>query len=124
MWTIRMSKQARPDLRSYLGKRVTVVVDRPLGSRHPREHDIIYPANYGYIPGTTSGDGHPIDAYLLGVFEPVSEASGVVIGVVLRADDAEDKLVVAPEGKLYSAEQIEALVEFQERFFVSRIVTE
>ena len=114
----------RPDLRAYLGKQVTVLVDRPLGSRHPREHDIWYSVNYGYVPDTMSGDGMPIDAYLLGVFEPVGRAQGVVIGIVLRADDNEDKLVVAPEGQRYSAEQIAALVEFQERYFDSRVVTE
>jgi inorganic pyrophosphatase len=54
----------------------------------------------------------------------VEEASGVVIGIVVRADDVEDKLVVAPEGRRYSAKQIEALVEFQERFFDSRVVVE
>jgi inorganic pyrophosphatase len=111
----------RPDLRAYLGKRATVVVDRPLGSRHP-DHDIWYAVNYGYVPGTLAPDGEPIDAYLLGVYEPVREASGVVIGIVVRADDVEDKLVVAAAGKHYSAEQIQALVEFQERFFDSRVV--
>src|SRR5438477_12069291 len=117
-----MGDVSRPDLREYLGKWVKVVVDRPLGSRHPREPDIYYPLNYGYLPGTVSGDGHPVDAYLLGVFELVVEAEGVVIGIIERLDDAEDKLVVAPEGKRYSAEQIKALVEFQERFFESRVI--
>jgi len=113
----------RPDLSTYLGKRVTVVVDRPLGSRHP-DHDIWYAVNYGYVPGTLAADGEPIDVYLLGTYEPVAEATGVVIGIVLRADDVEDKLVVAPEGKWYSAEQVRALIEFQERFFDSRVVIE
>src|SRR5437870_3690818 len=99
----------RPDLKPYLSRKVTVVIDRPLGSRHPRDADIWYPVNYGYVPGTASGDGMPVDAYLLGVYEPVERADGVVIGVVLRLDDDEDKLVVAPEGKRYTAEQIEAL---------------
>src|SRR5437868_11117043 len=102
----------RPDLNSYLGKQVTVVIDRPLGSRHPTEADLWYPVNYGYVPGTLSGDGQEVDAYLLGVYEPVERADGVVIGIIIRADDNEDKLVVAPEGKRYSAEQIGALVEF------------
>lgn len=96
---VKTSNPVRPDLWSYMGKRVAVVIDRLLGSRHPREKDIIYHVNYGYIPGAISGDGQPIDAYLLGVFVPVSEANAVVIGVALRADDVEDKLVVAPEGK-------------------------
>ena len=88
-------EEARPDLRGYLGQQLTVIVDRPLGSKHP-DWNIWYPVNYGCVPGTVSGDGDPIDAYLLGVFEPVKEASGIVIAVVLRADDDEAKLVVAP----------------------------
>lgn len=111
----------RPDLRAYLGREVTVVVDRPLGSHHP-DHDLRYPINYGYLPGAAGGDGAPIDAYLLGVDESVREARGVVIAVVLRADDDEDKLVVAPAGRRYSAREIAALVAFQERFFASRVL--
>jgi inorganic pyrophosphatase len=44
---------------------VKVIVDRPLVSRHP-EHGFIYPVNYGYIPGTLTGDGEEIDTYILG----------------------------------------------------------
>jgi predicted DNA-binding transcriptional regulator YafY len=112
----------RPDLRPYLGKSVTVTVDRPLGSQHPSHNDIRYPVNYGYLVNTVSGDGAPIDAYVLDAEEPVSEIAGVVIALVLRADDIEDKLVVAPPGSRFSAAEILAAVDFQERFFDSRIV--
>lgn len=111
----------KPDLRTYLGRRVRVVVDRPLGSRHPRRPETVYPINYGYLPGTRSGDGAPTDAYVLGVDEPVREADGVVVAVVRREDDAEDKLVVACEGRRFTAGEIAVLVDFQERFFASRI---
>ena len=40
-----------------LGKTVTVIVDRPLGSVHPQHKDTIYPVNYGYIKGVMTGDG-------------------------------------------------------------------
>ena len=40
----------------YLGKDVTVKIDRPLGSKHPK-HGFVYMINYGYIPNTISGDG-------------------------------------------------------------------
>jgi inorganic pyrophosphatase len=106
----------------YIGKVVTVTIDRPLGSRHPRYGDIVYPLNYGYIASTLSGDGMPIDAYVLGVDEPVSEIQAVVIAVILRTNDREDKLIVAPEGMSFTVEQIKALVEFQERFFESDVV--
>ena len=35
-----------------LGKIVTVKIDRPIGSSHPKYTDMIYPVNYGYIPNT------------------------------------------------------------------------
>ncbi len=98
------------------------MVDRPLGSRHLRHPDLRYPLNYGFLPGTVAGDGAPIDAYVVGCDEPLAERSGVVVAVVLRADDAEDKLVVAADGRRRSAGEIATLVAFQERFFASRVV--
>lgn len=40
-----------------LGKIVKVIVDRPLGSRHPNYDDIIYRVNYGYVEGIIAPDG-------------------------------------------------------------------
>ena len=42
--------------KEYLGKELNIVIDRELGSKHP-EYGFIYPVNYGYVPGTVSGDG-------------------------------------------------------------------
>jgi inorganic pyrophosphatase len=107
---------------NYLGKTVTIQIDRPLGSPHP-QHGFIYPVNYGFLPGTTARDGEELDAYLLGVFEPVKLYTGVCIAVIHRLDDEDDKLVVAPHGSTYTPGQIRALTEFQERFFTSEILT-
>lgn len=112
----------RPDLTAYLDRVVKVIIDRPRGSRHPRHPGLVYPVNYGYVPSTLSGDGESVDAYVLGVDVPISEIDGLVIGVVLRRDDAEDKLVVAPEGRPYSAQEIRHGVAFQERYFESHVV--
>ncbi len=110
------------DLREWLGKTVSMRVDRPLGSRHPK-HGFIYVLNYGYIPGVIlpNGDGEELDAYLLGVFEPVEQFTGTCIAVIQRSDDADDKLVIVPPGVDYNIDQIEALTEFQERFFTSTV---
>ena len=105
----------------YLGKTVEVVIDRALGTCHPK-FDLYYPINYGYIPNTKAGDGMEIDAYVLGVFKPIEKYEGVVIAVIQREDDAEDKLVVADELNKYNKDQIYALTEFTERFFISEIV--
>lgn len=95
-------------------------IDRPLGSRHP-QHGFLYLLNYGYVPGVPAPDGEYLDAYVLGVFEPLLEFTGRCIGVVHRPDDGDDKLVLAPEGAWFDAGQIRALTEFQERFFRSSI---
>ncbi len=105
----------------YLGKIVRATMDRPMGSRHP-QHGFLYPLNYGYVPGTLAPDGEELDAYVLGVFEPVAEFEGRCIAVIHRLDDDDDKLVLAPEGVDYTDEQIAALTEFQERFFQPVIV--
>ena len=38
---------------TFIGQKVNVIVDRPLGSKHPN-HGFIYEVNYGYIPNTKS----------------------------------------------------------------------
>ena len=43
----------------YIGRTVDVVMDRPLGSLHPK-YGFEYPVNYGYIPHTISGDGEEL----------------------------------------------------------------
>ena len=109
------------DAKDFIGKIVTVEMDRPLGTRHPK-HGFMYCVNYGFIPGTVSGDNEELDAYLLGVFEPVQNYIGKCIAVIHRTNDDDDKLVVVPEGKEYTDEQIKTLTEFQERYFESEII--
>ena len=105
-------------IREFLGKTVHVVIDRPIGHVHK---GIVYPINYGYIPGCMAGDGEEQDAYILGVTEPLETFDGVVIGAACRQDDAEDKLIVAPEGMAFHQAQIAQAVHFQEQYFDSHI---
>ena len=104
----------------WLGKQVHVVVDRPVGYHHG---DLVYPINYGYIPGCFAGDGEEQDVYILGVGEPVHEFDGQVIGGICRLNDCEDKLVAAPLGWVYHQGQIAEAVRFQEQYFDSRIIS-
>jgi inorganic pyrophosphatase/predicted acetyltransferase len=104
-----------------LGKTVKVVVDRPLGSSHPKHEDIVYPVNYGYIPGLMAPDGEEQDAYILGIHEPLQEFEGRVIAIIHRLDDVEDKWVVVPEGMSFTKEEIMAQVAFQEQYFRTEI---
>ena len=109
------------ETRDYLGKVVKIKIDRPFGSKHPK-HGFIYPVNYGYVPNTVSGDGEELDAYLLGVFEPVEEYEGECIAILHRTNDNDDKLVIAPPGKSYSNDAIDALTEFKEQYFEHEII--
>ena len=107
--------------KEYLGRTLSIHIDRPLGSRHP-QHGFFYPLNYGFLPGVMAPDGEELDAYVLGIFEPLEQFEGKCIAVIHRLDDDDDKLVLAPEGVNYSDEQIRALTEFQERFFKVEII--
>lgn len=103
--------------RRFIGSTVTALIDRPIGSHHPKYEDLVYPINYGYIPGTLSPDGEELDCYILGVYEPKNEYTGVCIAVIHRLNDDDDKLIIAPRGARFTKSEIEDAVSFQERYF-------
>ena len=107
--------------RPYLGKTVTVKMDRPMGSKHPK-WDMVYEANYGYLEDVIAPDGEGLDAYYLGVDEPLQEATGICIAIIHRLDDDDDKLVVVPVGIEMTDEQITKSVDFQEKWYKSEII--
>lgn len=104
-----------------LGEFVKVIVDRPLGTHHPKHKDIYYSVNYGYVEGIIAADGEEQDAYILGVNEPVKEFYGKVIAIIHRFDDVEEKWVVAPENMCFSEDEIIRQVDFQEKFFKTEV---
>ncbi len=97
---------------------VNVVIEVPEGSRvkYEFDHDTNaifvdrflffdrgYPANYGFIPNTLSGDGDPVDVLVL---SPLPVAPGVVIAAkpigMLETEDEKGmdaKLVAVPSEK-------------------------
>ena len=103
------------------GSIVTVNVDRPLGSRHPKYPDLYYSVNYGYIEGTMAADGEEEDAYILGVNEPVNCFTGRVIAIIHRKNDNKHKWVVAPDGVTFTEEEILTMTHFQEQYFQSSV---
>lgn len=105
-----------------IGDIVTVTVDRPLGSYHPKYRDMYYPINYGYIEGIMAPDGEEQDAYILGVDEPVDKFTGKMIAVIHRFNDVGEKWVVCPENLNISKEEIMEKVKFQEQYFHSEII--
>jgi inorganic pyrophosphatase len=69
-----------------------IVIDRAKGAPHPRMPELIYPLDYGFLEGTTGGDGQGIDVWL------GSAAGRRVTGVACTVDkykrDAELKVLV------------------------------
>lgn len=105
----------------YLNKTVTVIMDRPLGSKHP-DWDLIYEVNYGYLPNTISGDGEELDCYVLGVNKPLDNFTGKCIAIIHRINDNDDKLIIVPDGMNFTDEEIRNLTNFQEKYFKSIII--
>lgn len=69
-----------------------IIIDRPAGTAHPRYPNVVYPVDYGYLDGTTSGDGEGID-----VFVGTAAGRGILalaITVDVLARDTETKLLI------------------------------
>lgn len=105
--------------KEYLGKKVELVIDQPYGTYYK---NAFYTENYGNIPGTLAPDGCELDAYFVGPKEPLEKAEGIVIAIIHRLDDDDDKLIVVPEGVSMTDEEIDAAVNFREKFFKHEIV--
>ena len=106
----------------YIGKEINVIIDRPIGSIHPKYPEHIYLVNYGYVPNTLSGDGEELDCYILGEFRPLKEYKGKCIAVIHRENEDDDKLIIANNN--YSNSEIRLLTDFQEKYFKSEIIRE
>lgn len=108
--------------REYLGRKVQLEFDQPVGSSYKSHNIESYPINYGYIPNTFAPDGDGLDAYLLCVYEPMKKAEGICIAIIHRKNDDDDKLVVVPEGIELSDDEIMSEVSFQEKLYDSIVV--
>ena len=109
------------DAKSFIGKIVHIVIDRPKGSKHPK-FQYTYPVNYGYIENTLSGDGEELDAYILNITKPLKEFTGLCVAVIEREEDDDDKLIVIPVNSSITDAQIKAQTYFQEKWFTSKII--
>lgn len=108
--------------RKVIGKKIRIIVDRPLDSIHPKHKNIVYPVNYGYVEDIIADDGEEQDVYILWLNTPTDEFTGIVIAVIMRKDDVEDKWVAAPESKSFTREEIVKNTLFQEQFFNSEVI--
>ena len=109
-------------LKDMLGKQVEVIVDRPLGSKHPEYIDTTYNLNYGYIKDIKAADQEYQDAYILGVNEPLLKYNGKVIAIIDRKNDFEDKLIVSDKNNEYTNSEIRELIKDNEKYFKYRII--
>lgn len=114
-------KLQQRDAYKYIGQKVEANIDRQLNTKHPK-HGFTYPVNYGYIPNTISGDGEELDCYVLGVDKPIENFEGKCIVVIHRINDEDDKLVIVPDGKEFTDEEIKEKTYFQEQYFESEII--
>jgi inorganic pyrophosphatase len=106
----------------YLDKIISVEIDRPIFSKHPK-HNFEYKLNYGYVPDTLSGDGEEIDVYVIGPNVPVKKFTGKCVAIIHRLNDDDDKLVVtSKEFESISNEDIGKLTNFQEKYFQIEII--
>jgi len=78
-----------------------IVIDRPRGEAHRVYSDMIYPYDYGHVPGTAAADGHEVDAFvgrvhagLVGVIALVHEPSGIADPKLLMNVTREDADVI------------------------------
>ncbi len=103
--------------KQYLGKEVSIVIARPLDSKHPK-HGFVYEVNYGYVPGTQSADGEELEAYYLKVSRPLYAAKGRCIAIIHRLNADDDKRVVVPKTQTdLTNSEIAQAVNCQEQWF-------
>lgn len=113
--------KAKVNSTDFLNKIVTVKMDRPMGSKHPK-HGFVYPINYGFIPDTISGDGEELDAYVIGPTVPLDEFTGRCCAVIHRTNDDDDKLVVVEKDKDVDDKTIDEVTKFQEQYYTHVII--
>lgn len=80
-------------------------IDRPAGTAHPRYRDVIYPLDYGFVDGTTAGDGGGIDVFRGSLAGAGCVAVATIIDTGKR--DAELKLLVDCSGS-----EVDTVLEF------------
>lgn len=108
--------------KEWLGKTVTVIVDRPYGSFHPHLPDVLYPVNFGYIRELAGREGIFQDAYVIGPEEPVEHFRGIVAGILYRREDDVSRWIVAGAAEMIDRERVISLIGFEEQYYDCRII--
>jgi inorganic pyrophosphatase len=82
-----------------------VIIDRPAGSTHPRFPAVRYPIDYGYLEGTTGGDGEGVDVFVGSALGAGVVAAAVTVDLARR--DAEVKILAD-----CSSVEVDTIAEF------------
>ena len=95
----------------------TIHIDRPRHSAHPRYPEYIYPHDYGYLEGTTSGDGDGIDCWIgsLGTHD----VTGIVTVIDPVKKDSEIKILLG-----CTKEDMQEILQCHKRGSMNGILTE
>jgi inorganic pyrophosphatase len=107
--------------REYIGKTVTVIVDRPYGSFHPHNPDVLYPLNYGFIDENTDEDAEFHDAYIYGPEEPLESFKGTVIGMICHKEGP-SRFIVGRIGEQFDPKDVMETVAFEEQYYDTRFI--
>jgi inorganic pyrophosphatase len=75
----------------------------------------VHELDYGFVPGTCSPDGDPIEVCVIDADTPLDRCDAEVVALIRRRDGVEDQLV-APVGSAdWSPAHIAARAYFQQR---------
>ncbi|QQE10428.1 inorganic pyrophosphatase [Planctomycetota bacterium] len=109
------------DTKKFIGRRVKVLVDRPLGSTDPT-FGYTYPVNCGHVLEESDCSSSNLDVYVLGLCDPINAFEGDCIAVIHSEDATQNKLVIVPAGAMLSDEAIIEGVQFKERHNQPQVV--
>ena len=107
--------------KQFIGRRVKVIVDRPLGSTDP-ECGYIYPINCGRVPDESANADSKLDAFILGLCEPINTFEGDCIAIIEKQGEHIGQLIIVPSGAALSDEAIRESFRFHDSFVDSRII--
>jgi inorganic pyrophosphatase len=68
-----------------------IVIDRPKGTPHPHDPEVIYPVDYGFLEGTEAMDGGGVDVWV--GTTGLARVDGVLCTVDLEKRDVEIKIL-------------------------------
>jgi len=79
----------------YLDKLVNeneIIIDRPIGTKHPKYEDMVYIVDYGYIKNTKSMDNNEIDVFVGS--DPNKTIDSIICTIDLLKKDSEIKILI------------------------------